>query len=182
MPNRTMLDTLDVMGDALLSDLDEIARSANTRYMAYAPADRVELDVRAQAACTYCHMLADADRRFLDRRDVRPIDIRGLKLWLFSAPNVVVRFKKMDENGQSRNYPTKQAEDFDAQRQLPGLPLPPVRLTAGYLLDKTGTIVLRTQIARPDGRRVKWCGAIIPKEERKAGKRIWADVTAQGHL
>jgi hypothetical protein len=180
MPDRTMAQTLDDIGDAILDELDELARAAHARYWAYRPEDLIELDVRAQAACTYCHMLADADRRYLDRPGIRPLEIRGLKVWLLEIANVVFRLKKMDEDGKSRNYPTRQAQDYDAQRQLPGLPLPPVRLTAGYWLDPTGQNIIRTQIARPDGRRVpEWCAAIVPREERTAGERIWIDVTRQ---
>jgi hypothetical protein len=123
-------------------------------------------------------MLADADRRFDGRAGVRPFDIRGLKLWLFEEANAVIRLKKMDEDGRSRNYPTKQAKAYDDQKELPGLPLPPVRLTAGYLLDPTGAFV-RAQIARPDGREPMWCGAIVPREDRKPGERIWIEVTRQ---
>jgi hypothetical protein len=181
MPNRTMLETMDALGEELLDELDEIVRSADVRYRAYRTEDLIEHDVRAQAACTYCHMLADADRRFDGRPGVLPLDIRGLKVWLFKEANVVIRLKKMDEDGRSRNYPTKQAKAFDAQKELPGLPLPPVRITAGYLLDPTGSFV-RAQVARPDGRDPMWCGAIVPREDRKPGERIWIDVTRQGRL
>ena len=179
--HRTMMETLDDLGEALLDEFDEIVRTADARYRAYRTDDLIEHDVRAQAACTYCHMLADADRRFDGRPGVRSLDIRGLKLWLFEEANTVIRLKKMDEDGRSRNYPTKQAKAFDAQRELPGLPLPPVRLTAGYLLDATGTLV-RTQIARPDGREPMWCGAIVQREDRKPGEPIWTDVTRQERL
>lgn len=184
MPHRSMDETLDAIGMAFLEEIDEIVRAGHTRYMKYSPEDLVELDVRAQSACTYCHMLSEADRRFLDRDGIRPLEIRGaLKVWLVEHANVVIRLKKMDEDGKTRNYPTKQARDYDAQRQLPDLPLPPVRLTAGYWLDATGQIINRVQIARPNGRRVPtWCAAITPKEERKAGERIWIDVTRQRHL
>jgi hypothetical protein len=124
-------------------------------------------------------MVAAADRRFFGREGIRVIEIRGLKLWLFESASVVVRFKKMDEDGRSRNYPTKQARDFDAQLELPGLPPKPVRLTAGYLLDETGIDFVRSQIARPYGREALWCGAVIPREDRKPGERIWIDVTRQ---
>ena len=40
----------------------------------------------------------------------------GLKLWLAESANVVIRLKKMDEDGRTANYPTKQAQDYDAQR------------------------------------------------------------------
>jgi len=103
-----------------------------------------------------------------------------LKLWFYEPSDVVIRLKKMDEDGKSRNYPTKQAKDYDGQRQLPGLPLPPVRLTVGYWLDATGQVINRVQIARPDGRRLPtWCAAVIPQEERMASERIWTDVTRQ---
>lgn len=178
MPDRSMIETLDSLGETLLDELDDIVRAADARYRTYRTEDLIEHDVRAQAACTYCHMLADADRRFDGRPRVRPLDIRGLKLWLFEDSNAVIRLKKMDEDGRSRNYPTRQAKDFDGQKELPGLPMPPVRLTAGYLLDATGTFV-RTQVARPNGKVPLWCGAIVPREDRKAGERIWVEVTRQ---
>jgi hypothetical protein len=181
MPNRTMDETLQALGENVIDELAEIIRAGHGRYMGYAPADLLELDIRAQAACTYCHMNAEADRRLMERDYVRPIDYRGgLRLWLYEAANVVIRLKKMDEDGKSRNYPTQQAMDYDAQRELPGLPLPPVRLTAGYWLDVTGQIINRVQVARPNGQRVPiWCAAVVPPDQRTAGERIWIDVTRQ---
>ena len=181
MPHRKMDETLDALGPDAIDELAEIIRAGHDRYTAYQAADLLELDVRAQAACTFCHMHAEADRRLIGRDGIRPLDYRGgLRLWLYENANVVIRLKKMDEDGRSRNYPTKQAKDYDAQKELPGLPLPPVRLTAGYWLDATGQIINRVQIARPDGRRAPaWCAAIIPEEKRKAGERIWIDVTSQ---
>lgn len=182
MPHRTMPLIMDALGDDLLDDIDAIGREAHSTYRAYDPAVLIEHDVRAQATCTYTHMVAGADRRFLGREGVHILDIRGLKLWLFESANVVIRFKKMDEDGRSRNYPTKQAKAFDAQLELPGLPPKPVRLTAGYYLDRTGTEFIRSQIARPDGCNALWCGAVIPREDRKPGERIWIDVTRQPHF
>jgi hypothetical protein len=181
MPDRTMAETLDAVGDGLLDEFAEIVRAGHARYMAYRPEDLIELDVRAQSACTYCHMHAEADRRLIDRAGLGRLEILGgLKLWLAESANVVIRLKKMDEDGRTANYPTKQAQDYDAQRDLPGLPLPPVRLTAGYWLDATQQIINRVQIARPNGNRAPtWCVAVVPSEERKAGERIWVDVTRE---
>lgn len=182
MPDRSMSDTLDALG-TLLDDFDQITRGAHGRFRAYRPEDIIELDTRAQAACTYCHMASEADRRFLDRAGIRLLEIGGLRLWFCKEADAVVRFKKMDEDGRVRNYPTKQAKDFDGGFDLPGLPMPPVRLTAGYLLDATCTTFVRTQIARPIGtKRTMWCAAVVPQEERKAGERAWKDVTRQGRL
>lgn len=178
MTDRSPTEIMEALGDNLISEFDEIARAAHNRFRGYRPEDLVELDQRAQAACTYAHMLADSDRRFLDRPEVRTLDIRGLKLWHFVKADVVVRLKKMDEDGRTRNYPTKQAKAFDRQMELPDLPSPPVRLTAGYLLDQTGEFV-RSQIAMPMGRDTMWCIAIVPKEERVVGERIWVNATRQ---
>jgi hypothetical protein len=179
MPTRTIDEVMTAL-EGRLDEFDLITRLAHNRYRAYSPADLVELDSRAQAVCTYCHMVAEADRRFFNQVGIRAFEIRGLKLWLFEQADVVIRFKKMDEDGLTRNYPTKQAIDFDAGRELPGLPMPPVRLTAGYLLDPTGVEFVRSQIAKPiSPKRTLWCTAIIPTEERKAGERAWREVTRQ---
>ncbi|MCW5696815.1 MAG: hypothetical protein KIS96_08790 [Bauldia sp.] len=182
MPEQTMDEILSAIGDAHLIAFEEIAREAHRKYRGYDAAILIELDVRAQAACTYAHMQAGADRRFLDQPGIRLFDIRGLKLWHFETANVVVRLKKMDEDGRSRSYPTKQAKDFDNQLELPGLPAAPVRLTAGYLLDRTGTQIERAQIARPIGKRTEWCAAILPADQRTAGERVWEDVTRQARF
>jgi hypothetical protein len=178
MPNRSLAEIMSALGP-FLDDFDGIARAAHSRYRSYDPEILVEHDARAQASCTYAHMSAEAARRFIGRSRVRELDIRGLKLWHFEEANAVVRLKKMDEDGLTRNYPTEQAKDFDRGLELPGLPMPPVRLTAGYLLDATSTFV-RTQVARPITRkRTLWCAAIVPLEDRKAGEQIWIDVTRQ---
>src|SRR5262245_55807057 len=102
MPSRTMDQTLEALGEAAIDELADLVRAGHARYMACAPADLLELDVRAQAACTFCHMHAEADRRLVGRDDIRPIDYPGgLKLWLYESANVVVRLKKMDEDGKS---------------------------------------------------------------------------------
>lgn len=179
MPIRSLNEIMDDLGQ-LLEEFDQIARSAHARYRSYEPEILLDHDARAQAACTYAHMSAEAAKRFSGEDGVREIDIRGLKLWFFEKANAVVRLKKMDEDGLTRNYPTEQAKDFDRGKELPGLPMPPVRLTAGYLLDRTSTDFVRTQVARPVARkRTLWCAAIVPPEDRKTGERIWYDVTKQ---
>ena len=181
MHDRTMEDTLDALSD-LLDAIDTVTRSAHARFRAYKPEDLIELDVRAQAACTYAHMVAAADRLLSDKNGLRTIEIRGLKLWLVEPANAAIRLKKMDEDGRIRNYPTKQAKDFDRGEELEDLPMPPVRLTAGYLLDATGSSFIRTQVARPVGKSALWCAAVVPPEDRKPGERVWRDVTRQRSL
>lgn len=178
MPDRSLDQTMNALAE-YLDDFDQITREAHDRYLRYDALDRVELDRRAQAACTYSHMVAAAGRKFDLRANVKPISINGLKLWVLDGPNVAVRFKKMDENGWSQRYPTKQAKDFDAGVELPGLPMPPVRLTVGYLLNKTSVDFVRCQVSRPDGRSIIWCAAVVPVEEREAGQAAWRDIAKQ---
>ncbi len=178
MPTRSISELMNAVGETL-DDFDQIMREAHLRYLRYDAADLVELDNRAQAACTYAHVVAGADRMFDGRSDILPIEIRGLKLWLLKNADIVVRFKKMDENGWSRRYPTSQAKAFDAGKVLPNLPMPPVRLTVGYLLDRTGIEFRRSQVARPEGRSIAWCAAVVSSENRKIGEPIWVDVTKQ---
>src|SRR6185437_2687903 len=102
MPHRNMDETLFAFGESAIDELAAIIRAGHERYTAYNGADLLELDVRAQAACTFCHMHAEADRKLLGRDGIRPIDYRGgLKLWLYEGANAVVRLKKMDEDGRS---------------------------------------------------------------------------------
>jgi hypothetical protein len=163
----------------LLDDIHQITLAAHERYRSYDPAILVEHSARAAATCTYDHMVANADRLWADRSGISAIEIRGLKVWLIGT-TAVIRFKKMDEDGRTRNYPTKQAKSYDRRTaELPGLPTPAIRLTAGYWLDDTQTEFLRAQIARPWGPGVtEWCAAIVPPSAPN-GRATWEDVTRQ---
>jgi hypothetical protein len=161
----------------LLNDIDQIARIGFAKYRAYPPDILIEHDPRAGANCIYRHMVAEADRRWLDRRGIVVTDIRGLKVWLIED-KAVLRWKRMDAEGRARSYPTPQEKDFDLGLPLPGLPPPAIRLTAGYLTDKTQTQYERTQIARPRGKRIQWCVAVVPASA-PGRATTWQDVTRQ---
>jgi hypothetical protein len=181
-PRDSIESTMERL-DPLLDEFSAIAHYAVSFYRGYAPAVLIEHSKRSAANCIYDHMVAECERRFYGRQDIRLLDIRGLKLWLIGERHhTVIRWKKMDEDGGSRNYPTKQAEDFDRQQELPGLPALPVRIAVGYLLDPSGTSVQRVQVARPNGRAVDWCAAIVPVELRDADGKKWEDVTQQSRL
>lgn len=178
--NRTINDLMNALSP-YHDILDAIAREAHETYITrYDPAVRLEHDTRAQANCTYSHIVAAADRMLIDDSNVINKNIRGLKVWIFKAQDVVVRFKKMDEFGVSQTYQTRQQKKYDVGAELPSLPSPPIRLTAGYLLDPTGSQYVRTQIARPmSAKAVEWCAALVPSEYRESGAESWTDVTAQ---
>ena|SRR6267143_1566618 len=122
----------------LLDDFDRICRHSVATYRGYAPEILVEHASRAAAACTYAHMAAEADRRFVAHYpkvqllDSRPLG--GLKVWRVDD-FALIRFKKHDEDGYSRNYPTRQASQYDRGDVLEGLPPETVRLSNRYLLD-----------------------------------------------
>ncbi len=178
MPDFTQMDAMSAL-DPYFDDLDAICRDSHTKYRGYPPELLIEHDRRAEANCIYSHMRADAERRFGDRPGIAHINIRGLFLWVIGQV-VTIRFKKMDEDGRSRNYPTKQALDYDRQQELPGLPAPPVNLVVGYLLDPTATEIVRVQVARPLGRdMMDWCSALVPTSDRIAGQPRWVDATRQ---
>lgn len=177
MSNRPMEEVMPAI-EFLLDDLDYICRHGFSVYRGYDPAHLLDHDSRAAASCIYCHMAAEAERRLSVHLRVRPLDVRGLKVWLVED-KAVIRFKKHDEDGKSRNYPTKQAQDFDKGITLPGLPPPAVRLSAGYLVDPTATVYIRTQIARPLATIVDWCAGIVPADESREGERRWYDVGRQ---
>ena len=168
--------------EPLFDDLDEIGRTAVAKYRRYPAEFLIDHDNRAAAANIYSHMAMEADRRLLGRPGISQLDVRGLKIWLI-GDEIVLRFKKMNSGGTYRRYPTQQARDFDAQGDLPGVPVPATRLAVGYLLNSTGTDVRRIQIARPISRgRISWCAAIVPAAEHQAGQLRWYEVTGQQQL
>ena len=175
------IDNDMLLVEHLLDDIHHITNTAHARYRSYPLEVLVQHSSRAAATCTYDHMVAIADSVWGDRSGIIQKEVRGLKVWIIGAV-AVLRFKKMGEDGRTRNYPTKQAKDFDRQLPLPGLPEPAIRLTAGYWLDETQTQFIRAQIARPLAPGViDWCAAIVPPSE--PGKpATWQDVTRQGRL
>lgn len=177
MPEWTQVDAMSQL-DPHFEEIDAICRGGLARYRETPAEFLVEHDTRAAASCIYAHMVTLADALLTEKPGVVFKEIRGLKVWII-GDRATIRFKKMDEDGRSRNYPTKQARDFDRQLPLPGIPLPPLNLVAGYVADPTGTTVERVQIARPSGRAIDWCAAIVPASEHVVGQPRWIDVTRQ---
>lgn len=166
-----------------LQALHNITHHGHDMYLGLPTSHTVEYDTSTQAQITYQHILAEARHQLDDLADVRFLDIKNLKVWLLEKENIVIRFKKTDGQGLSRNYPTGQARDYEAGREIPGLPQAPTRLTVGYMLDDTGLEIERTQISLPNGRKTMWCAAIIgtlgEEDEMTYG---WEDVTKQAQL
>jgi hypothetical protein len=158
MADRTLEDLMAALS-GLLDDCHAIPHVAHRKYRAYPSDVLVEHDPRAAAACTYSHMVAEAERRWIGRSGVAFKEIKGMKVWIVGQ-DAVLRWKKMDEDGKARNYPTEQAKKYDRGDQFAELPPPAARLTVEYLLNPLGTEISRVQIARPQGKSIKWCVAV----------------------
>ena len=113
MPDDRTMEQLMSLLTGLFDDLDQIGRSAVAKYQDYPPEFRIDHDNRAAAACIYSHMAIDADRRLLDRPNVKGVDVRGLKVWLI-GDEIALRFKKMNSGGQ---YPSVSDRASDQLRR-----------------------------------------------------------------
>ena len=94
----------------ILDEFDQICRTAHARYRQYPATALIEHDGRTAAACTYSHMYEEAMRRWDGRAGIKPLDVRGRKVWVI-GDHAVIRLKKTNQDGRARNYPTKQDRD-----------------------------------------------------------------------
>lgn len=181
MTAESIDEVIDRIGANLLVELDDITRIGFGKYQDIPLELRIDLGPRAQAACIYDFMMAEATRKFTGRGDLRLVNMHGLQAWAIED-HTLVRFKKMDATGAKRNYQTQQTRAYDRGENFPELPPVAIRLTVGYFADPTSQSIERVQIAYPRGQKIDWCAAILPQSERVAGQRIWTDVTMQPRL
>ena len=114
-----------------------------------APAQRVHLKPRTRANIISDHIGVAVRGTFGQMRGVRVEDRRGFPE-LIIQNRFVLRFKKLDKKGRSRNILTKtQREWLDAQMVLPNMPPEAKRLIAGYVLDALGTEIERMLVTAP---------------------------------
>lgn len=177
MSDHTMETVMDRLGD-LLVEFDLIVRAGFSRYREIHLDYRMEHSPRTRANCIYDHMMFDADSRIGRRDDVRLIKANCLEVWGVED-HTIIRLKKMNDDGSSRNYQTKQAKAFDRDEPVEGLFEEGVRLTIGYLQDATAENIKRVQVSRMQGRRVAWCAAIVPEADRATSQALWYEVTKQ---
>jgi len=158
----------------ILPTIHEILDDAVAFYFGpgYSDEARAEHTDRAMANCIYSH----AEKRMLraaeEVKGLHAINVRGLHVlnWMDVA---LARFKKVKANGKHSNYQTKQQQDYDDQLSFPEFPEPAYRLTAGYQLDASGTVLERIMIARPIGRSVFWTSQVTVLD----GAANWVDIT-----
>lgn len=75
------------------------------------------------------------------------------------SPLVRLRFKKMNQDGLTKNYPTRRARTYNDQLPLPECP-EPIRVDVGYVLNELKTGIDQTLVSCPDGEGVRWVYAM----------------------
>ncbi len=130
-------------------------------------------DNGAAAKNVHRHILAEVTMAVDGLRGLAMVDARGLNV-LNILDRIVLRFKKMDEEGHSVSYPTQQARYFDQQLPLPNLPPAATRLTFGYEPDLAFSAIVRVLLACPLGPRAHWC---VQVNEEPSGAASWVDIT-----
>jgi hypothetical protein len=102
-------------------------------------------------------MVKHVKRRFDGSDNVRWFVRRGLFHLEIDGP-LWLRFKKLDRNMRASSIPTRQALSFlnVLQLELPGMPGPVPRLTAGYVLNQLGTAIEGAYVTCPLGSEIRW--------------------------
>jgi hypothetical protein len=135
----------------------------------YTPLVRAQHNDTATATDVWCHIWHGFQHEFADETGFHFLKVRGLHL-LNVGDRLLIRTKKVDENGRHQNADTQQQRAFDAQEELPGLPPKAARLVMGYQPDAAFSRVERVIVRRPLGR---WIAQIV--EDGSTCK--WIDIT-----
>jgi hypothetical protein len=130
---------------------------------------RAEHDSRAALAAIYRHAWMGYQRELAEQSGFHFLTVRGLHV-LNIQDKIVLRAKRVNENGIHVNNPTKQQRDFDRRQPLPGLPPEAVRLVVGYQLDPAFSMVERVIVRNPQS---GWVAQIVSVDEVYA----WEDIT-----
>ncbi len=109
---------------------------------------------RTRANIVHDHMVHHARRLFEGDDSVYMCEIKGLFLVQIDG-QLLVRFKKLDEDKRHHNYPTPQNLEFWEQLDLPGIPHL-TRLVAGYELNDLQTAINAIYITCPNGSCNAW--------------------------
>ncbi|WP_421695402.1 hypothetical protein [Aestuariivirga sp.] len=130
---------------------------------------RAEWNVRAVANVVWCHAWEGFRREFIDEAGFHFLNVRGLDV-LNIRDELVIRVKKVDENGRHQNADTAQQRAFDQQLEFPELPGAAARVVIGYQPDEAFSEVERVIVRRPLGR---WVSQIVEIDSECQ----WIDIT-----
>ena len=172
-PNLDLTANMAVMEPHLALLAGALRRGFATYQTQYPAVVRAAHDNAAAAKNVHRHILEEVTMAVDGLRGVAMVDARGLNV-LNIHDQVVLRFKKMDEEGHSVSYPTEQAKHYDQQLPLPELPAAATRLTFGYEPDLAFSAIVRVLLACPLGPRPHWC---VQVNEEVGGAASWVDIT-----
>ncbi len=160
----------------ILVDLHSILDKAVAFYFSknYTAKARAEHTASAMANCIYSHAEKGMIRTADSVDGLHALKVRGLHVANY-RDQILIRFKKVSTSGKHANYQTKQQQDYDDQKPLKGFPDPAIRLTAGYQLDLSGSVLERIMIARPIGRNILWTSQVTVFDSAAS----WVDITPQ---
>jgi hypothetical protein len=158
---ETLRPYMASMGQCLVTGFDAWAELARL-----APAIQVHLSARTRASLISDHIAAAVRATFGRLPGVRVEERRGFPEVVIHN-RFVLRFKKLDRQGRSRNILTKaQREWLDAQMTLPHMPPEAKRLIAGYVLDALGTKIERMLVTAPANvKTIDWMLDIEPERD-----------------
>jgi hypothetical protein len=114
--------------------------------------------LRTRANIIHDLMVHRARREFDGVDGTRIIDLTypNSRTLLEIDQRILLRFKKLDELKQSRNYPTRFLRDYELDRDLPGIPPRAHRLTLGYILNSFQTEVQYVLVTSVIGKRIEY--------------------------
>jgi hypothetical protein len=110
-----------------------------------------------RATIVYWQIVHLVESRFAERPGVSVSNNRGF-LTILIDDRLEIRFKKLDREMQSRNYPTEHQVRYQLQLRLAGM-AEPTRATAGYQLGVDGKL-RDILIVCPRGKEVEWAFSI----------------------
>jgi hypothetical protein len=146
--------------------LGKCIKGAWKDYLGYPDHLRLQHTPRSRASLVHDHIVMRVRNAFDDFDDVRLHDIN--KLFVLVLPGeVVIRFKKLNDNLRSSGIPTQQRLEFAAQGDLPGIESV-THLEAGYTLNEFETAIDGVHVVCPYNDSVLWAHEIFVEDDDQA--------------
>lgn len=135
--------------------LAQIPRAAWDRFLQIP--DRLALsDPSPRATIVNAYMIDEANAALLSLPNVLPVPNHRSTVYLIED-QIVVRFKYIDDDRLSKNYPTRRALDFNnPQGSLRGIPASAVRVDIGYQLNDVATLIDSVLVVRRSKKKVQF--------------------------
>jgi hypothetical protein len=142
-------------------------------------AERKCLTATTRANMVRDFIVDEVTRVFANEKLVERID-KGLRILFRIKGKCLLIFKKLDEDGFGRNYPTQTALSFERQENLPGIPVEP-RLHVGYTLNPAGSSIGRVLLSHlHKDKRKAWVTEL--RDDSTAAVRSLVTTTSQPQM